>query len=182
MSSGDIDDKLGDAEELAYYRQQNQRFNDYLEGAYRLVPVRTFFIPFGAGISTDGQRVYISYDIATIVQGTECFSALVRHETTEWGLREFFKIGEYYESDPHGHRLANRAEHDRVVQLLARGEIGWELYTEIIDPQVVLAERQDLNDKPVPKDLALYPYEDEMIEKINEAVLNDRSEEEWLKL
>jgi len=28
----------------------------------------------------------------------------------------------------------------------------------------------------------LYPYEDEMIEKINEAVLNDRSEEEWLKL
>ncbi len=181
MSAGDIDDRLGDAEELARLRATDHHFSMWLQAAYQLHPIRTFFIPYGAGISEDGNHVYISYDIQTIVDGIECESALVRHEATEWGLRHFFGIGEDYESDPSGHRLANRAEHDRVVQLLVR-EDAWDIYTEIIDPQVILAERTDIGEKPVPKDLAMYPYDENLQNKLIEAQLNDRSNEEWSKL
>ena len=181
MTSGDIDDKLESAEWLVELREGNAEFNAYLIKAWQFRPVRTFFIPFGAGISEDGQRVYISHDIQTIIDGVECENALVRHETTEWALRKFCSIGVDYLTDPSGHRLANRAEHDRVMELLAR-ENGWELYEEIINPQVILDEREEFEDLPIPQDLALYPYEDVIANNLYSAMRNERSKEEWDKI
>ena len=181
MSSGDIDDRLAPEGELQELYANNNNLAEYLWKAYLFKPILTFFIPFGAGISEDGSRVYISHDIQTDIDGVKCENALVRHETTEWGVREFCDIGVDYASDPRGHRLGNRAEHDRVVQLLDRPN-SWELYGEVIDPQVVIDERQNLDGKPIPRDLALYPYDEEFIEKIKEAMWNDRSIEEWEKL
>src|SRR5215831_16700836 len=129
MSTGDIDDKLGPEGELVNLRQRYPDLDAYLRDAWNFVPVRTFFIPLGAGINEDGTRVYISYDIQTNIDGVECENALVRHETTEWALREYCGIGEDYASDPSGHRLANLAEHDRVIELLAgRGDDAWSVY------------------------------------------------------
>jgi len=179
MASGDIDDRLGSAEQLERLCVRYPDFDQYLS-IWSIVPIRTFFVPFGAGISADGQRVYISYDLQTVVDGVECESALVRHETTEWGLRRYCDIGTDYSSDPRGHWLANRAEHDRVVQLLSRPS-GWELYCEIIDPQVILDERLDFEDKPIPFDISFYPYPESIRMKLREAMLNARSEEEWSK-
>ena len=180
MSAGDIDDRLGPEGELDELRAEHPELDRYLTMAWQLKPVRTFFIPFGAGISSTGLRVYVSNDIQAIINGIECESALVRHETTEWALREYCKIGEDYASDPRGHRLANRAEHDLVIHLI--GIDGWERYSEIIDPQVMIDEREDIEDKPIPGDLALYPYDDEMVTMLCDAMYNKRSEEEWSKL
>jgi hypothetical protein len=180
MSSGDIDDVLADQADWIQILSSNDDLRSYLHTAWQLSPIRLFFIPFGAGMNEDGTRVYISHDIQTVIDDIECAPALVRHETTEWGLRKFAGIGLDYLNDPTGHRLANRAEHDLVQVLL--GDDGWERYSEIIDPQVLNSERTNLKDKPTPKDLALYPYEDEEIENLLEAMSNKRSEEEWLKL
>jgi hypothetical protein len=181
MSTGDIDNHLGPEGELERLRAENPDLDAYLTKAWALAPCRVFFIPYGAGISDNGQRPYISNDVQTSINGRECDSALVRHETTEWGLRHFLGIGQDYLDDPIGHRLANRAEAERVEAIL-ECEDAWELYSSIIDPQVELDERQDLEEKPLPKDLALYPYDQGMIEKIKEAMENERSMEEWRKL
>lgn len=181
MSSGDIDDVLAPTFRLEALITQHDELRSYLNLAWGYRPIRTFFIPWGAGISSNGQRVYISYDIQTIVNGIECESALVRHETTEWGLRQYCGIGEDYLRDPSGHRLGNRAEHDRVVVLLNR-EDAWEIYSEIIDPQVIRAERQEFSKLPIPLDLALYPYDTDTQDKLLEAMHSPRSQEEWAKL
>ena len=180
MSSGDIDDTLASQEEFHRLLADNEDLRKYLHTAWQLNPIRLFFIPYGAGMNNDGTRVYISHDIQTVIDDIECAPALVRHETTEWGLRVYASIGLDYLDDPTGHRLANRAEHDLVQVLL--GSDGWEKYSEIIDPQVLNSERTDLKDKPIPKDLAFYPYEEDMILKMLEEMENERSSEEWAKL
>ena len=181
MSSGDIDDVLAPEGELEQFRLEQPALDEYLSRAWQFKPIRTFFIPFAAGISHDGNRVYISYDIQTNIEGVECESALVRHETTEWALREFCDIGEDYASDPRGHRLGNRAESNRAESLLGRPD-AWELYSEIIDPQVIRTERENLRGKPIPRDLALYPYDEGMAERLMEEMWSERSFEEWNRL
>lgn len=180
ISAGDIDDSLAPRDELEHLLG-SANIREYIRNAWLFIPCRTFFIPYGAGISHNGSRVYISYDVQTIIDGSDCASALVRHETTEWALRRFLDIGSDYLSDPRGHRLANRAEEQRVLALLDR-ENAWELYQEVIDPQVVLDERTEFDDKPIPRDLALYPYPEDLAERLKRAIYNDRSEEEWRKL
>ena len=87
-----------------------------------------------------------------------------------------------YSTDSRGHHLGNRAEHDRVIELL--GPEGWDLYSRIIDPQVILDERQNVieMEKPIPRDLAMYPYDEDEITELKVAMQNDRSVEEWEKL
>lgn len=185
MSAGDIDNTLGDLDYLNDLRAKDPKFDQYLTMAWNLSPNRNFFQPFGAGINVRGTRPYISYDIRTVIRDIECTPALVRHETTEWALREFFGIGEEYAADPRGHRLANRVEHDLVLVLLKDiADDPWEIYNEIIEQQIVEAERRDFHELPVPRDLALYPYEDDedMLRALREAMLSDRSMEEWDRL
>lgn len=182
MSSGDIDNRLGSAEELERLRQSDSEFNSYLEWAWKDIrPIRTFFIPYGAGISEDLRRVYISYDLQTVIDGIECVSALIRHETVEAALRCYLSIGLDYLSDPRGHRLGNRAEHDWVNILLNRAD-GWELYSEIIDEQIILEERTNVKGRPIPLDLSLYPYEEKLYDNLKAEMYNDRSREEWARL
>lgn len=183
MSSGDIDDHEEPATTLARYRRENKDFNDYLVAAWQRKPIRSFFIPFAAGISEDGTVVYISNDIQTYFEGMELESALVRHETTEWALRFYLGVGDDYGNDPIGHRIANNAEFDRVRQLLDRPN-ALNLYEEWMDPQVFTSERTKLRGKPIPQDLAIYPYEDDttLCDEIREEMLNERSMEEWEKL
>lgn len=182
MSTGDIDNTLGPEGELDRLRKQNVYLDQYLRKAWLFKPIKTFFILYGAGISEDGSRVYISYDIQSIVDGVECEQALVIHETTEWALREYCGIGEDYAADPTGHRLANRAEFECVNSLLAGRDDPWELYSEVIDEQVLIDERHRYAERPIPQDLALYPYEQATRSKLIDAMYNDRSTEEWEKL
>lgn len=182
MSAGDIDDKVEPPMVFHNAMRNNASFHAYIERAWRLKPVRSFFIPWGAGISDDGETVYISYDIQTVVDGVECENALVRHETTEWALRHFLGIGDDYSADPSGHRIANGIEFDRVRALLGYDNI--DIYREVIDEQVLRDERIDFSGKPIPRDLALYPYEsdDDVRARIMGEMFNDRSVEEWEKL
>lgn len=180
MTTGDIDNVLGPRIELSELCASNPGLDAYLRMAWNLAPCRSFFIPYGAGISTNGQRVYVSNDIQTIVDGVDCVAALVRHETTEWGLRYYCNIGEDYLSDPEGHRLANRAEFACVELLL--GEAGWDRYNEILDTQIVIEERTEFAELPIPWDLALYPYPEAMRDTLVDAMHNQRSREEWRKL
>ncbi len=175
MSAGDIDDDVIPLEAVNKLRKRFQELDNYLKLAWTFHPFRSFFIPYGAGISEDGMRVYISHDIQTVVSGIECENALIRHETTEWGLREFCSIGIDYAADPNGHRMANVVEFARVYELVDRPN-AIELYEGILDPQVILAERTKVKGKPVPRDLALYPYEDD------EKLLYDLKDEMWSQI
>ena len=183
MSAGDIDDTLAPEGQLEALCAANPIYNEYLIRAWHFIPIRTFFIPYGAGVSEDLERVYVSYDLQTIIDGIETVECVLRHETAEGGARVYCdpQIGFDYAKDSRGHWLGNRAEHDRVLELLRRPD-AWEIYGEIIDAQVVLEERTKFADKPVPLDLALYPYDERFRDMIREAQVNDRSAEEWEKL
>src|SRR5215469_12083137 len=93
MVAGDIDDTLGPAGKVDELRAQDPGFDEYLKRAWHFRPIRTFFIPYGAGMNEAGTRVYISNDIQTVIDGVDCAECLVRHETTEWGLRYYLRIG-----------------------------------------------------------------------------------------
>jgi hypothetical protein len=183
MSAGDIDDKEEPISTLAKLRIENPEFDEYLMWARTIKPIRTFFVPFGAGASEDGKTVYISYDIQTTIDNIDYESALVIHETTEWALRSYLGIGDDYADDPLGHRIANSAEFARV-RTLGGGDAGLDVYKEIIDSQVFNSERMDITGRPIPRDLALYPYveDTDLYDKLQEEMFNERSDEEWYKL
>ena len=161
MSSGDIDDILGSAAQLQRYLEQSDDLRTYLLIADSL-PILRATIPYGAGISTDGQTRYIDSRIDTIFNGVDVGSALARHESVEWGLREFCGVGVDYANDPMGHRLANRAELDKLNELIPNyaNDMAnlWADYDDFIDPQIREIEYAPL-DENVPLDLAMYPYE-----------------------
>lgn len=182
MSAGDIDDHEY-AGLLDKYRAESEELDEYLKLAWTFRPVRSFFIPFAGGMSEDGMTVYISHDIQTYFEGIDLETALVRHETTEWGLRRYLGIGEEYSDDPTGHRIANNAEFDRVRQLLDRDN-ALKIYEEWMDPQVFTSERTQITGKPIPRDLALYPYEEDtkLYDELQQEMWNERSIEEWRRL
>jgi hypothetical protein len=59
-----------------------------------------------------------------------------------------------------------------------------DIYQEIIDEQIHRTERMEITGRPIPRDLALYPYEDDttLCEKLETEMFNERSDEEWYKL
>ena len=170
MTSGDIDDRLGPKGELERLRASHVQLDTYLS-YLESRPVLRAGVPFGAGISTDGQTVYIDSRLDTVVNGTDVSLALATHEQVEFGLRQFAGIGEDYETDPRGHRLANRAEYEAVATLFPELDANdaWDVYDEHIDPQVRKIEGEALTN--VPYNLATYPYEHDeaMMTKIKAA-------------
>jgi hypothetical protein len=170
MTAGDIDDRLGPKDELAQLRLRFVQLDTYLQHVASR-PVLRAGIPFGAGISDDGQVIYIDSRLDTNVAGVDVELALSTHEQVEWALRKYANIGEDYATDPRGHRLANRAEYEMVSSLFPEMEPSeaWDLYDEHIDPQVRKIEGEDLRN--VPYNLATYPYEDDeaMMKKIKDA-------------
>ncbi len=172
ISAGDIDDRLGPEGELASLRTEYPSLDAYLNRA--LAVNHDYNIPYGAGISEDGQTVYIDSRLDTMVNGVDCAQALATHETTEWALREFCGIGLDYAADPRGHRLANRAEYEKVNELLGNPgsgdyEANWEAYDDALDPQIRRIEHAEIGIAPA--DLALYPYEGTAIlERLREAM------------
>lgn len=170
MSAGDIDDKLGPSDELSRLRSENPELNKYI----LYIPARRIVraeVPFSAGISQDGYVCYIDPRLNTILDGVDISPALREHECTEWALREFCQIGMDYASDPRGHRLANRAEYEKVSELFPGRIDGWlwEYYDIFLDPQVRFIETAPLTS--VPKDLDLYPYasDEKLLARIKEA-------------
>lgn len=158
MSAGDVDDTLGSEAELQSLLRENRALGDYLKGATELPILRGNDIPFGAGISTDGQRRYIDRHLHTRFRGLDISQALATHESTEWGLRKFAQIGVDYPKDPSGHRLANRAEFIALARIFqsSADEGLWRDYSNFIDPQVKRDEKENIEEPP--QDLALYPY------------------------
>lgn len=174
MTSGDIDDTIGSQFQLTRYLETNDAFRSYMATADQL-PILRATIPYGAGISTDGQTRYIDYRINTMFNDVDVALALATHESCEWGLREFLKVGLYYEIDPLGHRLANRAEFNKLIEVYAYPPQDeyitdlWEEYDDFIDPQIRRIEHSEL-DCNIPLDLALYPYEGtKLYDKIRKA-------------
>jgi hypothetical protein len=155
VSAGDIDDRLGPATELERLEATNVELRKYLAWARTNIAVERATIPFGGGISKDGKTAYVHPDLDCTVTGINCIFAVATHEFTEWALREFCKIGVDYADDPRGHRLANRAEANEVARL----GVELDAYDEHLDPQLIAIEHAPLTN--VPKDLALYPYEDD---------------------
>jgi hypothetical protein len=170
MTSGDIDDTLGPKGELDRLRQKFVQLDTYLS-YMESRPILRAGVPFGAGISRDGQTVYVDSRLDVHISGVDVSQALSTHEQVEFGLRQFAGIGEEYESDPRGHRLANRAEYDVVANLFPEMDPNeaWDMYDEHIDPQIREIETAPLSN--VPYNLATYPYEHDeaMMKKIKEA-------------
>ncbi len=172
MSAGDIDDRLGPEGELASLRTEYPSLDAYLNEAPNVINYM-YNIPYGAGISENGQTVYIDSRLDTMVNGVNMSDALATHETTEWALREFCQIGTDYAADPRGHRLANRAEYEEVHRLLGaqfiNPEAAWEAYDDALDPQIRRIEHAEIGKAPA--DLALYPYEGTAIlDRLREAM------------
>jgi hypothetical protein len=172
MSAGDIDDRLGPEGRLRQLRQDYPELDAYLAKADTLPIQRVSGIPYGAGISTDGQTRYINSELQTVLDGVDISLALATHESVEWALRQFCGIGEDYQDDPSGHRLANRAEYEKVSELFGVTEETtnglWADYDGFLDPQLAALEHAEIIAPP--KDLALYPYEGTpLYEKIREA-------------
>lgn len=170
MSTGDIDDKLGPWGELERLRKEYPELDEYLDLADYKIAFAT--IPYGAGISQNGFTVYIHPNLQLDLDGVDIRDALATHERTEWALRRFCKIGMDYQTDPTGHRLANRAEYVVVEGLLGSDQVdygdAWAAYDDFLDPQLEAIQKLPLTS--VPKDLAMYPYEGtEWEEKLKEA-------------
>jgi hypothetical protein len=179
MSAGDIDDRLGPSGELAKLRALHSDLDEYLKGADDLPILSVTGIPYGAGISTDGLRRYVNSSLSTDLDGVDLKPALATHESVEWALREFCGIGEDYEADPKGHRLANRAEYEKVTELFAMSmDYGeneesriWDTYDDFLGPQLAACETAEILSPPA--DLAMYPYVDTpLYDKIREAQRN----------
>jgi hypothetical protein len=170
MTAGSIDDKLGPEGELEKLRRRSALLDTYIS-TMGTRPVYRAGVPFGAGISQNGQFIYLDSRLDTVINGVDVGEALATHEQIEWALREYLKIGEDYEYDPRGHRLANRAEYEVVTLLFPdlEPQEAWDLYDEFIDPQIRKIEGEDLSN--CPSDLATYPYEHDkaLMEKIREA-------------
>jgi hypothetical protein len=170
MSAGDIDDILGPSGELLRLRSTSVLLDVYLSYVDSR-PVIRGGVPYGAGISEDGQVVYLDSRLDVSLNGVDVSSALATHEQVEWGLRRYLEIGVDYATDPRGHRLANREEYNAVAGLFPEltPADAWDLYDEFIDPQVRKIETSPLDN--VPYNLATYPYEhDEKIMDKIEAV------------
>jgi hypothetical protein len=151
MASGDLDDERGSIVELNRLRKQFPKLDAELRNMDREIN-RDWSIPLGAGISEDGQTVYIDKDFDTEFDGVDISEALATHEIVEWALRKYARIGVDYRRDPHGHRLANAAE-DEVVKALG---FSWREYDDFVDPQIEREEQQPREE--LPPDLAMYPY------------------------
>lgn len=160
MSAGDIDDQLGPEGKLTELRHEYPDLDTYLSKIGDL-KIERACVPFGAGISEDGQTIYIDPRINTILDGIDLAPALAIHESTEWGLRTFCAIGTDYANDPEGHRLANRAEHNAVGLLLTAvaddADEAWKIYDDFINPQITKLEHDEIG--AVAPDMDLYPYE-----------------------
>ncbi len=153
MSAGDIDDKIGPEEALPRLQTEFPELKAYMDKMDSL-PIVLGQVPFGAGISEDGQIRYVDPRLCTILDGVNVCDILATHESVEWALRSFCHIGIDYASDPRGHRLANRAEYDKVEAV----GLDWMDYDNLIDPQIRAIEVAKLT--AVPSDLAMYPYAD----------------------
>lgn len=180
MSAGDIDDRLGPDGELSRLRKLHTNLDEYLATADDLPIISATGIPYGAGISNDGQRRYINSALNTELDGVDLKPALATHESVEWALRKFCGIGEVYQSDPKGHRLANRAEMEKVSGIFGvhlshndedRENELWKQYDDFLDPQLAALEHAEIISPPA--DLAMYPYVNtELYDKIREAQRN----------
>ena len=154
MSAGDIDDHI--AGEVEYQRVLvNPQVRSYFSRAHTLPIIRDFDIPFGAGISSDGERRYIDRHLRILWRGRDLSHVLAAHESFEWAARRFAGIGVDYASDSRGHELANRAEFLALGKLFPGANL-WVAYNAFIDPQVKREETESIINPP--KDLALYPY------------------------
>jgi hypothetical protein len=121
--------------------------------------LRTFTIPYLAGISEDGLYVYVDKDLPAEVSGIPLDKFLEVHEAIEeaiWheaqlqakaeaGLREYRK----YEPC---HHLATAAEQYAVVS----AGYDWQTYRGALHPEYAPIEHERIT--RVPRDLALYPY------------------------
>lgn len=178
MSAGDIDDKLGPADELSRLRSENPKLNRYIL-YIPTVPIFRAEVPFSAGITQGGRICYIDPRLDTILDGVDISPALREHECTEWALRWYCQIGMDYAGDPRGHRLANRAEYEKVLELIGPAvpaepdgfyaDFWRDRYDSFLDPQVRFIETAPLTS--VPRDLDLYPYanDEKLLARIKEA-------------
>jgi hypothetical protein len=120
------------------------------------IPIdRSYDIPYLAGYSKDGKRVYFDRHFNFKFAGKDISKYIRLHEVIEKSLLDIFKF-KYQEA----HKYATHFERQAVE---AAG-IDWDKYCDHIDPYIKAVAREQL--VKVPKDLDLEPYQDEHEKKI----------------
>jgi hypothetical protein len=112
--------------------------------------VRTYDIPYVAGYSVDGKKVFIDRHMDTNFKGTDITKYLVLHEKTEKALLIIFNL-KYQQA----HHIATYVEHDAVV----KDGLDWKEYEKFVEKYVKKLDHENLQKSP--PDLDLEPYEDE---------------------
>ena len=79
MSSGDIDDILGPENGVAELRLKSVQLDTYLQYVDSR-PILRAHIPFGAGISEDGQTVFIDSRLDLNLNGVDVSPALATRQ------------------------------------------------------------------------------------------------------
>ena len=143
------DSRLGPKNELILLRKRFIQLDTYLFHMESR-PVLRAHVPYGAGISRDGQTVYIDARLDLHLNSVDLSPALSAHEQVEFGLRQFAKIGEDYAADPRGHRLANRAEYDKLSELFPNldADEAWNMYNKHLEPQIRAIENLPFENIP----------------------------------
>ena len=127
-----------------------------IDAIYRRLPIsRKYHVPYVAGYSTDGKRIYIDKDLPSSFTDSDGETVpidryLLLHEAVEKSLID--TLGLHYQ---HAHQIALRAE-----QAAVRADgVSWREYDRFM--QSFIKEMGEGHVTDLPPDLDLKPYIDE---------------------
>jgi hypothetical protein len=131
------------------------------------IPIdRSYDIPYLAGYSKDGRKVYFDRHFDFKYNGRDISKYIRLHEVVEKAIIDIFNY-KYQDAHKYATFFERRAVED--------AGINWEDYCKRIDPFIKIVHREHL--KKVPKDLDLTPYQDEHEKKLLNIMIRDMKEE-----
>jgi hypothetical protein len=124
------------------------KFIKRMEGSVSVI--KKYDIPYVAGYSKDGKRVYIDRHVEPKMNGIDIAKYIVLHEHVEKSLMDLFNL-KYQQA----HHIALSIEHASVIE----DGVDWDAYSKHIDKYTKKLSHEDLTHSP--PDLDLSPYKDE---------------------
>lgn len=107
-------------------------------------------VPYLAGYSTNGNKIYIDRHLKLNMDGTDITKFLIVHEKTEKALIDVFRL--HYQQ---AHHIATMVERDAVTG----SGLNWNKYERFVEKYVKTIGHENLKNSPA--DLDLTPYKDE---------------------
>ena len=128
---------------------RNPRF---LSEVVKPTPVdRAHDVPYVAGVSGAGKKVYIDRHLRPTYKGHSIVPFLMVHERSEWVLMHL--LGLQYQA---AHKIATALEKKAIEE---GGTMSWKLYQDHYKKYIKHADKEKLVNPP--EDLDLVPYQDE---------------------